>query len=476
MPTCRKTLWILAGLCLSIAFDAAANAETPNIVLILADDLGYGDISAYNQRSKAPTPNIDTLARDGIRFTDAHSPASVCVPTRYGLMTGRYPMRTELPWREHALINEGRTTLASLLRPAGYATHMVGKWHLGFEGGNAGPRFTNLRGGPLDRGFDTFFGLASSLDQPPYYFIRGRDAVATPSLSVEASATQGWTRIQGAFWREGGIAPGYTHEGVLPKLVSEAESVIEKRSRDKPLFLYVALTAPHTPWVPTEEFKGKGAAGLYGEFLTQVDASVGRVLAALDAAGVREDTLVILTSDNGPVWYETDNQRFGHESTGALRGMKGDSYEGGHRVPFLVRWPGNAPAGATSDETICFTDLLATFASLVGADLPSDAGEDSFSVLPAFRGENGAQPLRPASVYKSGEVIRMGDWKLLTHLGSAGFSEPRRVEPVPGGPTGQLFNLRDDIGERHNLWSENPAIVERLSSELERIKAAGRHR
>ena len=466
----------LAGVFLTLASIPVALAETPNIVVILADDLGYGDVSAYNPRSKAPTPNIDTLARDGIRFTDAHSPASVCVPTRYGLMTGRYPMRTELPWREHALIDEGRMTLASLLRTAGYATHMVGKWHLGFEGGNAGPRFTNLQGGPLDRGFDTFFGLASSLDQPPFYYIRGRDAVAAPSLSVEASATEGWTRIQGAFWREGGIAPGYTHEGVLPTLVGEAESVITKHPGEKPLFLYVALTAPHTPWVPTEEFKGKGAAGLYGEFLTQVDASVGRVLEALASAGMRDDTLVIFTSDNGPVWYETDNQRFGHESTGKLRGMKGDSYEAGHRVPFLVRWPDHAPSGVTSDETICFTDMLATFAGLVGLELPGDSGEDSFSVLSAFRGEASDQPLRPSTIYKNGEVIRMGDWKLLTHLGSGGFSEPRRITPVPGGPTGQLFNLRDDVGERHNLWSENPSIVERLTSELKRVTEAGRHR
>lgn len=445
-------------------------------MLILADDLGYGDVSAYNPYSKAPTPHIDSLARDGVRFTDAHAPAAVCVPTRYGLMTGRYPMRTELPWREHALINEGRTTLASLLRGAGYSTHMVGKWHLGFEGGNAGPRFKDLEGGPVDRGFDTFFGLASSLDQPPYYYIRGRDAVAPPTQTVEASASEGWSRIQGAFWREGGIAPGYTHEGVLPTLIAEAEQVIERRDRGKPMFLYLALTAPHTPWVPAEEFRGEGAAGLYGEFLTQVDAGVGRILEAIDDAGVRDDTLVILTSDNGPVWYDADSQRYGHDATAGLRGMKGDSYEGGHRMPFLVRWPGQAPAGETNDETICFTDLLATFAALVGAEVPDDSGEDSFNVLPAFRGKKGKKPLRPATVYKSGEVIRMGDWKLLTHLGSAGFSEPRRVQPVPGGPTGQLYNLGDDPGERLNLYSERPEVVERLAAELERVKRAGRHR
>ena len=186
----------------------AASAETPNIVLILADDLGYGDVSAYNPSSKAPTPHIDRLAEQGVRFLDAHAPAAVCVPTRYGLLTGRYPLRTELPWRERALIEQGRTTLASLLRDNGYRTAMVGKWHLGFDGGHEGPSFSNLRGGPVDRGFDSFFGLASSLDQPPYFFIRGRAAVEPPSETVEASATPGWSPIQGAFWREGGIAPG----------------------------------------------------------------------------------------------------------------------------------------------------------------------------------------------------------------------------------------------------------------------------
>jgi len=461
----------------ALVLAATLTAETPNIVVILADDLGYGDVSAYNPASQAPTPHIDTLARDGVRFTDAHAPAAVCVPTRYGLMTGRYPMRTELPWRTDALINEGRTTLASLLRDAGYSTHMVGKWHLGFEGGHEGPRFANLRGGPVDRGFDSFFGLASSLDQPPYYFIRDRDAVAPPTKDVGASATEGWSRIQGAFWREGKIADGYTHEGVLPRLVGEAEAVIQRHEgTDKPLFLYLALTAPHTPWVPEEEFRGQGAAGLYGEFLTQVDHGVGRILKALEDADMREDTLVIFTSDNGPVWYQADTDRLGHDSTGGLRGMKGDSYEAGHRMPFLVRWPGKAPAGTTRDDTICFTDLLATFAALTETKLPEDSAEDSFNVLASFKGEPGDFPLRPATVYKSGEVIRMGDWKLMTHLGSGGFSEPRRAEPQKNGPTGQLYHLRDDPAESKNLWKHRPDVVSRLTQELERVKSAGRQR
>jgi len=465
-------LAILAALLAAIPLAA----ETPNIVVILADDLGYGDVSAYNGASKAPTPNIDSLARDGVRFTDAHAPAAVCVPTRYGLMTGRYPMRTELPWRTDALINEGRTTLASLLRDAGYATHMIGKWHLGFEGGHE-TQFTNLQGGPLDRGFDSFFGLASSLDQPPYYFIRGRDAVAPPTLDVEASASEGWTRIQGAFWREGKIAENYTHLNVLPTLIDETESrILRHRGKKEPLFLYLALTGPHTPWVPLEEFKGKGAAGLYGEFLTQVDHGVGRVLKALDDAGMRDDTLVIFTSDNGPVWYDSDDERFGHYAAGPLRGMKADSWEAGHRMPFLVRWPGKAPAGTTRDDTICFTDLLATFAALVGSELPEEAGEDSFNILPAFRGEPGDFPLRPSTVYKSGEVIRMGDWKLITHLGSGGFTEPRRVTPGEKDPPGQLYNLRDDLGETKNLWKSRPDVVARLQRELARITEAGRHR
>ncbi len=465
-----RTCLLLAALAI------AASAETPNIVLILADDLGYGDVSAYNPSSKAPTPNIDRLARDGLRFLDAHAPAAVCVPTRYGLMTGRYPLRAELPWRERALIAQGRITLASLLRANGYRTAMVGKWHLGFEGGHEGPNFSNLRGGPLDRGFDSYFGLASSLDQPPYFFIRGRKAVKPPTGTVEASATSGWSRIQGAFWREGKIAPDYRHPDVLPRLTSEAESVVRSHDGDKPLFLYLALTAPHTPWVPLEQFQGRGQAGLYGEFLAHVDASVGRVLDALDAAGMDRDTLVIFTSDNGPVWYDADDARFGHDAAGPLRGMKGDSFEGGHRMPFLVRWPGVAPAGAVRSDTICFTDLLATFAELVGAQLPSGAGEDSFSVLPAFRGESAAKLERRSTVYKNGEVIRRGRWKLITHLGSGGFTEPRREQPRPGGPRGQLYDLEFDLGETRNLWDEHPQIVRELSGELEHIKAAGRSR
>jgi arylsulfatase A-like enzyme len=463
-------------LALALFGSLALSAQKPNIVIILADDLGYGDVSAYNPTSKAPTPNIDRLASEGIRFLDAHAPAAVCVPTRYGLMTGRYPMRTKLPWREQALINEGRTTLASLLRDNGYQTAMIGKWHLGFDGGHEGPNFTDLRGGPVDRGFQSYFGLASSLDQPPFYFIRDRHAVEPPTGHIDASSSPGWSPIQGAFWREGPIAPGYKHRDVLPKLTAEAETVIAQRDKSKPFFLYLAFTAPHTPWVPLDEFKGKGAAGLYGEFLTQVDASAGRVLAAIDKAGMKDDTLVIFTSDNGPVWYDSDDQRFGHLAAGPLRGMKADSWEGGHRLPFLVRWPGQAPAGAVSSQTICFTDLLATFAEIVGAKLPDDSGEDSFSILSAFRGGKGKPSARTSTVYKNGEVIRMGRWKLITHLGSGGFSEPRREEPAEGGPRGQLYDMEWDIGETRNLWGEKPEIVQKLSAELERVKKAGRSR
>jgi arylsulfatase A-like enzyme len=460
---------------LLIAVSSSA-AATPNIVVILADDLGYGDVSAYNPSSKAPTPNVDGLAGSGIRFTDAHAPAAVCVPTRYGLMTGRYPMRTELPWRERALIDEGRLTLASLLGQNGYHTAMVGKWHLGFDGGHEGPNFTDLRGGPLDRGFESFFGLASSLDQPPFYFIRNRAAVEPPTETIEASASPGWSPIQGAFWRAGPIAPRYRHRDVLPKLTAEAESVIRGHDGAKPLFLYLAFSAPHTPWVPIEELQGKGRAGLYGEFLTQVDASVGRVLAALDAAGMTGDTLVIFASDNGPVWYDSDDERFGHNAAGPLRGMKADSWEGGHRMPFLVRWPGQAPAGTVNTQTICFTDLLATFADLVGAKLPDGSGEDSFSILSAFRGGQGKPSARTSTVYKNGEVIRMGRWKLITHLGSGGFSEPRRETPTAAGPKGQLYDLEWDLAETHNVWTDHPDIVRKLSAELERIKTAGRSR
>ncbi len=300
----NRTLAALAFLfCLGAGVSSAADAK-PNVLIILVDDMGYGDPGCYNPKSKIPTPHIDRLASQGLRFTDAHAPGAVCHPSRYGLLTGRYPFRIDVSvWPKQPLIEEGRMTIASLFKSQGYRTAMVGKWHLGFlEQGYDRP----LSGGPVDRGFDSFFGIRASTDIPPYFYIRGDRAVAPPTDHIEAHRSAGWSPIQGAFWRAGGIAPGLELKDVLPRFTDEAIQVIKDNARtrkEQPLMLYLAFPSPHTPWLPAPEFKGASGAGLYGDFMAMVDAMIGRVLATLDNAGMTDDTLVIFTSDNGPVWY-----------------------------------------------------------------------------------------------------------------------------------------------------------------------------
>lgn len=456
---------------LLLLFPLTAFAK-PNIVVILVDDMGYGDLKSYNPESKIPTPHLDKLASEGMRFTDAHAPGPLCHMSRYGLMTGRYPFRIEpKEWRTKPLIKKGQRTIASLLKSRGYHTAMVGKWHLGFhENGYDKP----LPGGPVDVGFDSFFGIRASTDIPPYFYIRGNKAVFPPINKIEANRSDGWSPIQGAFWRAGGISPGLKLDEVLPRFTNEALRTMLIHSvdqKDKPLFLYLAYPAPHTPWLPSEKFKGVGGAGMYGEFMTMVDAEVGRVIEGIQKTNLGEDTLVIFSSDNGPVWYEKDVKRFQHDSSGGLRGMKADAWEAGHRMPFLVRWPGKVKAGSTSNHLVCFTDLLTTFAEVTGPALPADQHEDSSSFLAALQGKK-TEP-RSAIVMKSGSgamMIRDGDWKLITSLGSGGFSSPKRGKPTAGGPKGQLYHLGNDLGETKNLWLKHPDIVARLTERLKEIE------
>lgn len=448
-----------------------AHAKHPNIVLILVDDMGYGDAACFNPDSKIPTPHIDSLARDGLRFTDAHAPGPLCHMSRYGLMTGRFPFRTDVSkWPKQPLIAADQTTVPSLLKTAGYQTHMVGKWHLGFkENGYQNP----LPGGPVDVGFDSFFGIRASTDIPPYFYIKDNHAIAPPTDRIGANYTDGWTRIQGEFWRAGGIAPDLKLHDVLPRFTGEAVKTIDAHSADTPLFLYLAYPAPHTPWLPSEEFDGSSKAGLYGDFVTMVDAEIGKVLATLAKKDLAGDTLVIFTSDNGPVWYEEDVERLGHDSSGGLRGMKADTWEAGHRMPFIARWPGTIKPGSTTAQTICFTDILATAAALTDTKLPQGAGPDSFSFLHLLEGED--KPVRPSLTMASGNKTfthRSGPWKLITALGSGGFSKPSRIKPSPGGPTGQLYNLDKDPAETTNLYQKHPKIVARLSAQLEAVKQA----
>ncbi len=463
-----------------LSAQAAETSDHPNIVVILVDDMGYGDPGCFNPNSKIATPNIDSLARDGMRFTDAHAPGPLCHMSRYGLLTGKYPFRIDVnAWPKQPLIEDDQMTIATLAKGAGYQTAMVGKWHVGFkENGYDQP----LPGGPVDRGFDSYFGIRASTDIPPYFYIRDNQAVAPPTETIKANNSDGWSPIQGAFWRAGGIAPELELQDVLPRFTDEAIGVIEHRNIDQPLMMYLAYPAPHTPWLPSPEFAGKSGASMYGDFLMMVDAEIGRVLKAIDDAKMNEDTLVIFTSDNGPTWYEDDVERFDHDSAGGLRGMKADAWEAGHRMPLIVRWPGKVATSSQSNRLVCFTDFLATFADIMKAELPDTAGPDSFSFLPAMTNETAStKPARTNFVMRAGSVgsmmtIRSGDWKLITGLGSGGFSQPKSIQPGPGEPVGQLYNLADDLAETTNLYASRPDVVARLTEEMDHIVKQGHSR
>jgi arylsulfatase A-like enzyme len=471
-----KIILALIALLLFTAHPASAQGPTrqPNVLLILVDDMGYGDPGCYNPQSKIATPQIDRLARAGMRFTDAHAPGALCHPSRYGLLTGQHPFRTDVSkWPRQPLIGENQATLASVMKSRGYRTAMVGKWHLGFQESRYDK---SLPGGPADRGFDSFFGFRASTDIPPYFYLRGDRAEAPPNDTMTESLahpSEGWSPIQGKFWRGGGIAPGLKLEDVLPRLTQEAVSVIADHPRThsgQPLFLYFAATGPHTPWLPSKEFQGRSAAGPYGDFTMMVDAMIGRLLQALEDSRLADNTLVIFTSDNGPVWYPEDVKRTGHDAAGGLRGMKSSHWEGGHRMPFIVRWPGKVKAGSLSRQLICFTDVMATLADAAGAGLPADAGPDSFSFLRVLLGKQPEnKPVRESLVI--GNSIRSGAWKWIEGHEPALFMRPESgFIPAKTEAPGQLFNLADDPRETTNLAAPQPEIVARLQSELARIR------
>lgn len=455
----------------------------PNIVYILADDLGIGDVSCYNPKSAWQTPNLDRLAREGMVFTDAHSASSLCTPSRYALLTGRYAWRGALKsgvTRGYSppLIETGRLTVPAFLRAHGYTTAMLGKWHLGLDWARKGTNpedvdFTKpFGGGPAPRGFDRFFGISASLDMPPYVWLENDHAVNVPTGTIGDSPTP-------KLWRAGVISPGFRLEDVQPRLTEKALAYLAERAavRDgKPFFLYLALAAPHTPILPTREFDGKTRTTPYGDFVAQVDADIGKILAALAAHGLARNTMVFVTSDNGfaPAANVPDLKPFNHDPSAGLRGFKSDLFEGGHRIPFIVRWPGVAPAAARCAGIIGQIDLLATCAELVGTKLPDDAGEDSVSFLPLLRGRPGLAPQREAIVHHSENgsfAIRQGEWKLLLCPGSGGWSFPSTspstwtrtvADKMDGLPPFQLYDLAADPSEKNNLATAHPEIVQRL--------------
>jgi len=470
--TAHRSLFLCLLACVTSSSPAAGAARS-NIVVILADDLGYGDLGVYNAASKIPTPRLDRLASEGLRFTDAHTPASVCTPTRYGLLTGRYPWRSRLKsgvlnGYSPALIEDGRLTLASLLAGKGYRTACIGKWHLGLGTAEPADFAAELAPGPNAAGFAESFILPASLDMPPYVFVENTRATVQPTGHVAASKMR---RYGGeGFWREGAIAPGFEFVETLPTLADRAINYLEQQDGTSPFFLYFPLTAPHTPWMPKDEFRGKSKAGYYGDFVAQVDATIGRVLDVLAERKLVDNTLVIVTSDNGAHWLPSDIVQWQHQANADWRGQKADIWEGGHRVPLIVRWPGVVRGGETSKQLVCLTDLVATIAEIVERPLEAGEAEDSFSFLSVLTGAKQPGPLRDAVVHQAVDgtlAIRQGSWKLVDKLGSHGFSEPHNVVPRPGDPAGQLYDLATDPGETRNRWLDEPGIVARLRAQLE---------
>ncbi len=478
--------------------------QHPNIIYILADDLGYGDVSANNPDSKIQTENIDRLASEGMRFTDAHSPSSVCTPTRYGILTGQYCWRSRLPQGVlrgygRALLEKDQTTVASILKKKNYHTGVIGKWHLGLdwvvkdghqqdamaEGSQINsvgmvqemnPEYLDFTkkptDGPLDHGFDYSFILPASLDMDPYCYLENDVLVESPTAYTPGNDLEtGYTE---AFWRAGKMAPSFEFDQVLPTFRDKAIEFIEKNApSDQPFFLYVPFAAPHTPWVPTAEFKGQTLAGTYGDFVKMVDDAVGRILAALHASGEEENTLVIFTSDNGPFWTPALIEAYDHRSAGPLRGMKADIWEGGHRIPYLVRWPSKVEAGSTTAAPTTLTHLLATVAELVGVQLGPGDGEDSYSILPLLLGSTDRIAKQKAIIHHSSRAVfavRQGPWKLIEGRGSGGFSKPTKYEPKAGEAMGQLYNLEVDIGEKKNLYLELPEKVKEMQALLTEIR------
>ena len=469
---------------------AGASAK-PNIIYILADDLGIGDLSIYNEEGKINTPHLDALGAEGMKFTDAHTSSSVCTPTRYGILTGRYNWRTPLKnfvtWGESPmLIRDDRYTVADLLKEHGYQTASIGKWHLGFnwavkDGAEEFAYYASrktrykadkidfskkLKKGALDLGFDYSFLLAASLNMPPFVYMENDKAVMEPSgKSVQTRAQNPY-----AYWINGDISEDFVHEEVLPTFVDKAKAYIkEKADDDEPFFLYLPLPAPHNPILPIEPWAGKSGINPYADFVLMIDDLMGEIFQTVKESGIEENTLIIFTSDNGcaaSANYSVLTEK-GHNPSYIYRGKKGSYYEGGHRVPFLVKWPKVIKANSVCDETICTTDFMATCADLVNYSLKDDEGEDSYSMMPLFMQQNGFK--REATIHHSKTgifAIRKGDWKLIISPNSGLTPDGKPEKSTKVLPEEMLYNLKSDIAETTNVAEQYPEKVEELKQLL----------
>ncbi|MBU2950603.1 sulfatase-like hydrolase/transferase [Tamlana agarivorans] len=463
--------------CLTLSLKSFSQ-DQPNIIYILTDDLGYGDISAYYEDGKINTPNIDKLAAEGLMFTDAHTTSSVCTPTRYSILTGRYNWRTELKssvldGESESLIPSDRKTVASMLQSNGYQTAYIGKWHLGWNWAMSGGDIDfsqPLTHGPNDLGFDYAFGHCGSLDMAPYVYVENGMPTSVPTVYTSNTGQQSW--------RHGLTADDFVHEDVTPNFINLAIDYVEENANgNEPFFLYLPLPSPHTPILPTEEFLGTSGLGLYGDFVIMVDDYIGRLLDQVEASGIENNTLIIFTSDNGcsPKANFSALAKNGHDPSGIYRGMKSDIFEGGHRVPFIAKWPNKIQAGQVSDALISTADFMATCADIVGYNLLDDEGEDSYSMMPLLENNPGSF-LREAAVTHAIDgdfAITKDGWKLILCPGSGGWSDPTAAN-TGGLPAIQLYNLNNDPSETNNLQTSNAAKVNELGSLLKKYILDGR--
>ncbi len=481
----------------------AATTAPPNIVILYADDLGYGDLGCQNPESKIPTPQLDRLAAGGLRFTDAHSSSGICTPSRYALLTGRFH------WRKfHDIVNSfdppvlapEELTLPEMLKDRGYRTACIGKWHLGWNWidilrPGAQPKDSRPRdrvfapedfdwtkpisGGPLSHGFDYYFG-DDVPNFPPYAWFENDRLITTPNepLQITPATKEGaWEA------RPGPMTPGWDFYAVVPKLADRAVGWIqEQRGSREPFFLYVPFNSPHAPIVPTDEFTGRSQAGGYGDFVVQTDEYAGRILRALEENGFGGNTLIIFTADNGPEHYAYERLRkFGHRSAGPLRGLKRDLYEGGHRVPFIVKWPGVVKPGGVSEALISQVDLMATLAAAVGYELPADAAADSHDFLPVWK-ELAPGPRRSIvhNTFPNAYAIRHESWLLIAHPTGAHSRVPAWFDVengyVPDDQPGALYDLAVDLAQRTNRYAALPDKVSELTTLLAKIRARGQVR
>ena len=503
--------WWLSSLVVAFALaEGVHGAEPPHILVILADDLGYGDVGCYNADSKIPTPHLDRLAEQGLMFTDAHSPSTVCTPSRYSLLTGRMAFR--LNYRGvftgvggPCLIEAARLTLPGMLQQRGYRTAMFGKWHVGMtffdeqgdpihKGGLEPVQRADfsraIPDGPVHRGFDEFFGTACCPTTDFLYAFIEQDRIPVPPtglLDREPLPKHPYAND----CRRGMVAPGFDHETVDLVFLQKSLEFLEQHAAehaDQPFFLLHSTQAVHLPSFAADQFKQATEAGPHGDFVFELDYIVGQLMQALEQHGFADNTLVLFSSDNGPEVPTVIDMRRDHDHDGARpwRGVKRDNWEGGHRVPLIARWPGHIEPSTTSDATVCLTDLMATCAEINLYDLPEDAAEDSISFLPVLRGE--VDQVREYILHQTMNLslaIRRGNWKYLDHRGSGGnnyekqgawgmgqFALPENAPEAPG----QLYDLATDPGETKNLYFERAEMVEELKQRLEQFKSSGRSR